>query len=124
MREIKFRAWDKDSKMFVAPNAPLEQKIPTVKTRYGFRLKSKFILQQFTGAKEHCHENPSDNREIYDGDIVEFSDGKILSVEWNDDTCQWQFSDGSPINNGDRYGTYKKIVGNIYEHPHLLTPHS
>lgn len=77
---------------------------------------------QFTGLYENAYDEKERNKPIYGGDAIEFIDGKILAVEWNEDTCQWQYSDGSPLNSGDRYATYKKIVGNIYENPEILNP--
>ena len=73
---------------------------------------------QFTGLKENAFE--SCNKDIYESDVIEFINGERLVVEWNDDTCQFQYSDGTPINNGERYGSHKMIVGNIYENPELL----
>ena len=75
-------------------------------------------ISQLTGLKENAFE--SGNKDIYEGDVIEFINGERLVVEWNDDTCQFQYSDGTPINNGERYGTHKMIVGNIYESPELL----
>ena len=74
-----------------------------------------------TGLKENFNESPSLNKYIYEGDIVEFLDGLLSVVVWNDDTCEWQYSDGTLLNNGERYSCYKRIAGNLYEHPHLLT---
>ncbi len=73
---------------------------------------------QFTGLKENAFEKG--NKDVYEGDIIEFIDGKRLVVEWNDDTYKWQYSDGTDINDGERYGSHKMIVGNIYENPELL----
>lgn len=75
---------------------------------------------QFIGLKENAYESAELNKGIYDGDIIEFIDGRLLAVEWNDDTCQWQFSDGSPLNSGDNYYCHKRIVGNIHDNPELL----
>ena len=69
---------------------------------------------QFTGKLD-------DNRkEIFEGDIVVDIIGKHYSVEWNDDTCKYQLSDGSDLNDNDRYGTYLVVIGNIYENKKLI----
>ena len=72
------------------------------------------IVMQFTGKLD-------DNRkEIYEGDIVVDIIGLRYLVEWNDDTCKYQLSDGSDLNDNDRYGTYLVVIGNIYENPNLI----
>lgn len=72
------------------------------------------IVMQFTGKLD-------DNRkEIFEGDIVVDIIGKHYSVEWNDDTCKYQLSDGSDLNDNDRYGTYLVVIGNIYENKKLI----
>ena len=75
---------------------------------------------QFTGLKENAFELTELNSNIYEDDIIEFINGEKLAVEWNDDTCNFQFSDGSLINDGERYGTHKKIIGNIHDNPEFL----
>lgn len=52
---------------------------------------------------------------IYENDTVIDILGLKYKVEWNDDTCKWQLSDGSDINDGDRYSSYLKVIGNIHE---------
>lgn len=72
---------------------------------------------EFTGLTD------DNDKEIYEGDIIQFmsiSVDKPVVVEWNDDICQFQFSDGQPINSGDTYGVYKAVIGNIHENPELL----
>ncbi len=72
------------------------------------------IQSDFTGKLD-------DNRkEIYECDIVVDIIGKHYSVEWNDDTCKYQLSDGSDLNDNDRYGTYLVVIGNIYENKNLI----
>jgi uncharacterized phage protein (TIGR01671 family) len=60
------------------------------------------------------------DREIYDGDIVVNIFGDMAAIEWNDDTCKFQFSDGTDINDNGRYGTYRVVIGNIHDNPELL----
>lgn len=135
MRQIKFRAWDSEEKKMnttgiigIGSSAEIINIDFTgqihLSNLYGLDFATKnpaydereqrFTPMQYTGLKD-------DNKvEIYEGDIIMFIDGQRASVEWNDDICQFQFSDGSPINNGERYSEYKIVIGNIYENPDLL----
>ena len=110
IRKIKFRAWDIAKKKYKYPKL-WDNTMPS-------NWESHYVLQQFTGLLENAYE--TDNKEIYEGDIIEFINSKRLVVEWNDDTCKFQFSDGTDINDGERYSSHKMIVGNIYENPELL----
>jgi uncharacterized phage protein (TIGR01671 family) len=71
-----------------------------------------YILMQFTGLHDE------NGKEIYEGDIVNTLHG-TLAVEFNDDTCKFQFSNGMDINDREMYGMSKMIIGNIYENPNL-----
>lgn len=73
-------------------------------------------FMQFTGLHDE------NGKEIYEGDIVNTVYGNF-EVEWNDDCCKWQYSNGMDINDGEMYGMSKFVIGNMYENPELLTPH-
>lgn len=138
MRELKFRAWDGEKMVYpqdICGDVRGELLISLAGSVFLFRESSNggfcpstiewsekptINIQQFTGLNENAYEDPSQNKGIYEGDIIEFILGQRAVVEWNDDTCQWQFSDGTPLNDGDRYNTHKMIVGNIYENPELI----
>lgn len=105
-RVIKFRVWDNVD--YMSNPFTLEDMNIRMVT-----FTPNCPVMQFTGLQQ-------DGQEFYEGDIVEFIDGKRCVIEWNDDTCQFQFSDGSAISDGDRYSTYKKIIGNIFENENLL----
>ena len=121
MREYKFRAWDGEKIIYQDNNGFFDKvkidRYPTLQTIQFHSASIYCKIMQFTGLKENAFE--SGNKDIYEGDVIEFINGERLVVEWNDDTCQFQYSDGTPINNGERYGTHKMIVGNIYESPEL-----
>lgn len=74
----------------------------------------RLIRDQFTGRKD------DHGTEVYEQDIVECLNGKRFKVEWNDDTCKYQLSDGQDINDGGTYGIYMVVVGNIYQTPDLI----
>lgn len=120
MREIKFRAFSrifnehemffdidiinkKDGQWFLFNN----------RTRL-YQSGERVAIMQFTGLYDE------NDKEIYEGDIIQDSSGNLLVVEWNDDTCKYQFNDGHELNDCKNYGTFKLVIGNIYENPELI----
>ena len=117
MREIKFRAWDKEDGM-------LDISHWTVNMLNENRLPS-FQIMQFTGLHD------KNGKEIWEGDII-FDDGGIIEGirymgivtygEWN----------GAPMfySNTSIFGTPERlmltkttqVLGNIYENQELLKP--
>jgi uncharacterized phage protein (TIGR01671 family) len=127
MREIKFRIWNGE-KMFY-PHQEFGLELLFNKT-WGWTLwdTSKPIheclatsddgrskLMEYTGLKD-CNE-----KEIYEGDIIRDNDGFLWVV---------YFEDGMYCAKGGEYETVEyliefcpewcEVIGNIYEHPHLL----
>lgn len=103
MREIKFRAWDNEDKdMLLTPDIYLCQETAEARERY--------TLMQYTGLKD------KNSKEIYEGDIVRlFNYSQLQVVEWTPYPEVWScfnyYSEPS----------YYEVIGNIYEHPDLLT---
>lgn len=123
---FKFRAWDdKRSKML---NGLPRQEIAFTTFENGFTLGEissyphngeRLILLQCTGLRDR------NGTLIYEGDVVEHN-------LWGKGVVIWEMGmfrvDGEPFRNehdvvlGDHQLQRTKIIGNIYEHPNLLTP--
>lgn len=120
-REIKFRCWN--GEQMVSPDYIdrsgiaywKENSIPTCDGN----------LMQYTGLKD------KNGKEIYEGDILHSTSWGATSrtinpyhvVVWGE--CGWkaQGYNGTMKVNPDLNVKYDfEIIGNIYEHPHLLTP--
>ena len=129
MREIKYRAWDKENKMMIfkfdKPNV--------FANRNGWELslgnlpdigQSKCIetiLMQYTGL------NDKNGKEIYEGDIVNWNEKELMKqgLEKVVGTIAY-WIDGFTVETKTvnyslcgRYGSIE-IIGNIYENPELV----
>lgn len=113
MREIKFRAWDKENKQLYT-NAQCAPRIFLGDS-------DKFEIMQYTGLKD------KNDKEIYEGDIVSFA---LPDNQWSDGQ-EVKFNRGSfvtPCGGVFSLGFLKgfeslkllKVIGNIYENPELV----
>lgn len=132
MRDIRFRVWDTERKIFVACiNDVIRfgcESVMTIPANC-----NNYTIQQFTGLKD------KNNKEIYEGDIVKASYSFPIDREEFDEISdiyeiKWQNSKygGKPgfelSRNDERiYGEWPRsedieIIGNIFENPELLKP--
>lgn len=124
MREIKFRAWDKELKNW-ADYAIAYDRLSFLDENTGWWKTDKegerFILCQYTGLKN------INGKEIYEGDIVRavgFSEW-IGVAKYSDKNQAFVFEsiDKNYRENivfMSQFGQGFKILGNIYENPELL----
>jgi uncharacterized phage protein (TIGR01671 family) len=131
MREIKFRAWDKDNfKMLTYEDDgndvgffidSLNKTISVIGLEDERRTDISVELMQYTGLKD------KNDKEIYEGDIIALPNDK----PFKDFICIVQFNDGcfDIVNKERGFRDYLKcwvcnnvaeVIGNIYENPELL----
>ena len=116
MREIKFRAWDKENeKMMKVSSLHLENKEISVKENGTFRLFRMQNLMQYTGLKD------KNGKEIYEGDIYHVGDKNIrYLVVWFDSGFEGKQLRSTSYAGLKSWAKDIEILGNIYENPELL----
>ena len=120
MREIKFRAWDKENeKMMKVSSLHLENKEISVKENGTFRLFRMQDLMQFTGVKD------KNGKEIYENDLISCNKYKNIVVFFENGCFKIKYPKSDTTNTICTLDTflekYKcKISGNIYENKNLL----
>lgn len=123
MREIKFRAWDKEKKMWTNWKC-YDNMFYFMDKNTGVWIRDdefkRFILLQYTGLKD------KNGKGIYEGDIVNCKEYECCGeIVWDEDVPAFMFD--VLEKNGDFYSEWLneyvdviEIVGNIYENPELL----
>lgn len=127
---FKFRAWDKKCKKFVSYHSYLITFFGEITNNEGYYIdySSDLILMQSTGLLDFH------GKEIFESDIVRWkqADGGILPPDTQPKVCEviwdndgWELIERSAVDNGKhgRYaliGCHIEVIGNIYEHKHLL----
>lgn len=123
MRDIKFRAWDKDAKEMLSHeqiNQLDKDGIVHLMDIIKPNNNDGITIMQFTGLHD------KNGKEIYEGDIIKW--GQIVRmVVFKDGSFRTVKSNGSNSKTSGNLHSRKihffkmEVIGNIYEHPELLT---
>lgn len=127
MREIKFRAWDEQTKKMVYDFKNTDRTAQL--NEEGWLVKSCWhTLMQYTGLKD------KNGKEIFESDVVKVYDEELRVVKFENAFWQLDLIDaphtlggfGTQIESGHkplyRYGeSHLEVVGNIYKNPELCS---
>ena len=122
MREIKFRAWDKDMGKY---HYPLEKNCEEPLMSYWIDSEGEgYVVEQFTGLQD------KNGKEIYEGDIVHYQydyhdpDNWVVVYKYD----QWSMQRGNRetgdmnVMDDPHHNVWEEsvVIGNIHENPELL----
>lgn len=130
MREIKFRIWDKANEIIIQDDGHfyITADGDVIGVNDDLDISESVILMQYTGLHD------KNGKEIYEGDIVTaWSQGYCsrFQIKWRQESAPmwilypaWQNREfwhlqGSQQPDGS-YQDLVEVIGNIYEHAHLL----
>jgi uncharacterized phage protein (TIGR01671 family) len=133
MRDIRFRAWDRDRRLIVdvleidwglVSDEPVSPEYPKIfccytdghdgPEHYWIYNQDDPILMQYTGLKD------KNGKEIYKDDIIKYGNN-ISVVEWSDRKAAFVVKFKNDRERKSLYWSkYFEIIGNIHQDSHLL----
>lgn len=133
MREIKFRAWDKNECKMAEVTQIIFSKVQYTLVKYRYKTDNgkvdeasyvdekgygSIVLMQYTGLQDR------NGKEIYEGDIYHMGDKNIrYVVVWNDTGLTGKQLGSSSYAGLSYWQDIIEIIGDIYENPELLEVH-
>ncbi|MEC0709602.1 YopX family protein [Bacillus haynesii] len=124
MREIKFRAWNKEKEIMVYGNEDdseeywdgvISSDVDMVNSLLRYNPPFEYIWMQYTGLKD------KNDREIYEEDITRDDDGFLWKIYWEDGSF---WAKGGEFNLREQLielaPDFCEIIGDVYRNPELL----
>lgn len=116
MRTIKFRFWTPDKRMIDDHEGWVED--TGINHALACSKEYGYIAMQFTGLTD------KNGKEIYEGDICKWPSGHLSKIIWGD-RAGFKAEGITQSRGVSRAGgivtTHIEIIGNIYEHPNLMS---
>ena len=112
-REIKFRAWDKQSKQMSEPFGLFDIPDGFINIDGNYCYEADAEIMQYTGLKD------VNGKEVYEGDIVNWS-RKTGKVVWHKRIAGFVMENTNLDLERIDIEFESEVIGNIYENPNLL----
>ena len=125
MREIEFRAWNKEKKIMCFDNEDDSASYwdGVYSSDIGLinhslkRMRQEYVIMQYTGKKD------KNETKIFEGDIVlvDEYEQEIAIIKWDEECGNFYFeSDNLYLTFDEYYANELEVVGIIYQNPELL----
>ncbi len=115
MREIKFRAWNKETNHMVTDKfsmaSIMRDKIGQAVDCNGKPIGAQYMVMQFTGLKD------SRGKAIFEGDFVSIYELGVYEVVFKEGCFGAEDGGGFSPFRGSIWGLGGEVIGNIYENP-------
>lgn len=128
-RLLRFRAWDPESKIMYEPEEIKDPETDFTISLYAYLSFGAMYIYDFkndppmelipmqdTGWKD------AEGREIFEGDLLKFSDEAVAQVVWTEEVGQFilESTDGTIIPGSGSTVVQSVVVGDIYRNPELV----
>lgn len=136
MRPIKFRAWDKKNKRMLPVDKLMQEYDGVLRFRHNTAVEKNATFNEVLDIMQFTGLHDKNGKEIWEGDVLHFQNSILSSndpkpdyrvVKWNEEYGAFAhaYIDGNVETSGFTFcksnaGKHFEVIGNVYEHPHLI----